>query len=420
MSRSSGGDGGGCTAQPAPAALASAAGCACATSTPRHGNDGAGCCAAASVAEVPPGSQSAPPPAVVNVAVLYATEGGAARARATELAVRLEVAGGFACSLHDCATFEPEALPTLPLALFVVSTHGAADAPFPPSAAFFFSWLRDAAADERVGSGWLAPTSFGVLGCCDSGYGARRANGAAKLLHATLRSLGGRALARVGAADDAAEDADAEVARWCDALVLNLRDPASAPPYGSAASDAASGGESESEGESELEDGEVRSGSEELEEGEISAAAGSDDGLDMEDIGTSGRAAGAKTGGRGGRARRGGPRPGAGASAAAAAAAVAAAAAAAAEPPAPREMVTTSTRASLVKQGYAVIGTHSGVKLCRCVRCPLSGRRSSPRLLLTHAHACALVGRALTAGGPRACCAAAGACSRPKRGSAGS
>jgi tRNA wybutosine-synthesizing protein 1 len=31
----------------------------------------------------------------------------------------------------------------------------------------------------------------------------------------------------------------------------------------------------------------------------------------------------------------------------------------------PREMVTTSLRDSLTKQGYRIVGTHSGVKLCR-------------------------------------------------------
>lgn len=31
----------------------------------------------------------------------------------------------------------------------------------------------------------------------------------------------------------------------------------------------------------------------------------------------------------------------------------------------PKEMVTTSLRESLTKQGYRIIGTHSGVKLCR-------------------------------------------------------
>jgi tRNA wybutosine-synthesizing protein 1 len=31
----------------------------------------------------------------------------------------------------------------------------------------------------------------------------------------------------------------------------------------------------------------------------------------------------------------------------------------------PREMVTSLLRESLTKQGYRIIGTHSGVKLCR-------------------------------------------------------
>jgi tRNA wybutosine-synthesizing protein 1 len=31
----------------------------------------------------------------------------------------------------------------------------------------------------------------------------------------------------------------------------------------------------------------------------------------------------------------------------------------------PKEMVTTLLRESLTKQGYRIVGTHSGVKLCR-------------------------------------------------------
>jgi len=31
----------------------------------------------------------------------------------------------------------------------------------------------------------------------------------------------------------------------------------------------------------------------------------------------------------------------------------------------PREMVTSLLRESLTKQGYRIVGTHSGVKLCR-------------------------------------------------------
>jgi tRNA wybutosine-synthesizing protein 1 len=31
----------------------------------------------------------------------------------------------------------------------------------------------------------------------------------------------------------------------------------------------------------------------------------------------------------------------------------------------PREMVTASLRENLTKQGYRIVGTHSGVKLCR-------------------------------------------------------
>lgn len=38
------------------------------------------------------------------------------------------------------------------------------------------------------------------------------------------------------------------------------------------------------------------------------------------------------------------------------------------------EMVTTMVRRSLVKQGYTIVGSHSGVKLCRWTKAMLRGR----------------------------------------------
>lgn len=41
---------------------------------------------------------------------------------------------------------------------------------------------------------------------------------------------------------------------------------------------------------------------------------------------------------------------------------------------APKEMLTTSLRQSLTKQGYKLIGSHSGVKICRWTKAMLRGR----------------------------------------------
>ena len=40
----------------------------------------------------------------------------------------------------------------------------------------------------------------------------------------------------------------------------------------------------------------------------------------------------------------------------------------------PKEMVTPQLRKTLTKQGYKIIGTHSGVKLCRWTKSMLRGR----------------------------------------------
>ena len=41
---------------------------------------------------------------------------------------------------------------------------------------------------------------------------------------------------------------------------------------------------------------------------------------------------------------------------------------------APKEMLTDSLRKSLTKQGYKLIGSHSGVKICRWTKAMLRGR----------------------------------------------
>ena len=42
----------------------------------------------------------------------------------------------------------------------------------------------------------------------------------------------------------------------------------------------------------------------------------------------------------------------------------------------PKEMVTPALRKSLTKQGYKIIGSHSGVKICRWTKAMMRGKQT--------------------------------------------
>ena len=47
----------------------------------------------------------------------------------------------------------------------------------------------------------------------------------------------------------------------------------------------------------------------------------------------------------------------------------------------PKEMVTAALRKSLTKQGYKIIGSHSGVKICRWTKAMMRGKQTLKKSL---------------------------------------
>jgi len=293
----------GVTAKPSAPAAAAAACPPAAASSPCCGSAGAGeaCC------------QSAPPApdALAACRVYFGSAGGTAERFARQLADRAAALGA-PLAVLDMRTAEPEAVASASCAVFVVSTY---DGGAPPAGCeWFCRSLAEAAVDERVGGAHLACTRVAVFGCANSAYGDEAFNRAARDLDASLSALGAPRMAPVGCADeDSAEHVAVQFERWMAALLPRLQ-----PEY--------SDGDESSEDES----------------GGSEVVAGSEDDLDMEDIGGSAVP----------RTRK----------------------AAAADAGEKKEMVTPKVRASLVKQGYRVLGSHSGVKLCRWTKSQLRGR----------------------------------------------
>ena len=213
----------------------------------------------------------------------------------------------------------------------------------------------------------LVNVKFAVFGCGNREYGAERFNAAARALDADLARLGGERVLRRADGDEASGRMEEQFHDWADRVAERLKpkdegattgDEASSkgnkpirsrrPERSSRASSRPPGGRSLPRGGT-REDDVTRGGSptsvgdgraydtDADEEGEDGAgedlSAGSEDDLDMEDIGGGSSASGER-----------------------------------------REMVTPRLRAALTKQGYKILGSHSGVKLCRWTKAQLRGR----------------------------------------------
>ena len=309
------------------------------------------------------------PPAVVGGKILFGSQTGTARRLAHKLASSLRSRHGVALDVADLARYDPEDLAREPVALVLISTYeGAGGEPVPPeSAAWFCRWARESSRDERYGMLHLVNVKFAVFGCGNREYGAERFNAAARALDADLARLGGERVLRRADGDEASGRMEEQFHDWADRVAERLkpkdegattgdeasskgnkpirsrrperssrassRPPAAAPSLGEgpAKDDVTRGGSPTSVGDGRAYDTDAD------EEGEDGAgedlSAGSEDDLDMEDIGGGSSASGER-----------------------------------------REMVTPRLRAALTKQGYKILGSHSGVKLCRWTKAQLRGR----------------------------------------------
>ncbi|KAL1189408.1 S-adenosyl-L-methionine-dependent tRNA 4-demethylwyosine synthase [Cardamine amara subsp. amara] len=235
------------------------------------------------------------------------------------------------CALNDIAfdlvdplSYEPEDLPKETRVLFIASTW---DGGKPPqNGEFLVNWLAESAEDFRVGSLLLSECKFAVFGVGSRAYGESY-NAVAKELSNRMKGLGGVEMIPVGEGDVDDGELDGAFQDWCDGVIRVLK------------------GGSVQETNAVSQNGAVENDLEYIDstddEDEDDDAEG---GLvDLEDI--AGKAPSRRNGVV--KVTKGDGK---------------------------KEMVTPVIRASLTKQGYKIIGSHSGVKICRWTKSQLRGR----------------------------------------------
>ncbi|XLR17628.1 hypothetical protein S83_010739 [Arachis hypogaea] len=257
--------------------------------------------------------------------ILFVSQTGTSKNLAQRLH-NLLASNGVVFDLVDAQSYEPEDLPKETIVLIVASTWE--DGNPPSGARFFATWLAESVKDFRVGALLLKGCRFGVFGVGSRAYG-ERFNAVAKGFVKQIRDLGGSEVVPLGEGDVDGGELDLDFEKWCEKVVGFLKGKVLENGVNGNLECGVYDSEEESEGESDLEEEEI---------------------VDLEDI--AGKvpprkktAAAAESNGNGNGKVNG-----------------------------QREMVTPVIRANLEKQGYKIIGSHSGVKICRWTKSQLRGR----------------------------------------------
>ncbi|KAL5780481.1 hypothetical protein ACOSQ2_011218 [Xanthoceras sorbifolium] len=230
--------------------------------------------------------------------------------------------------LVDPRNYEPEDLPKETLVLIVASTWD--DGKPPEAAKFFTDWLAESANDFRVGSLLLSRCKFAVFGVGSRAY-EKTFNVVARDVSKKMRELGAAEVLPVSEGDVDGGELDVVFEDWSKRVVAVLKGNED-DHVGNVSVESVVGMESD-----DFDDGDDDDDDEEEVESEM---------VDLEDIagkGPSRRSMNvAETNGK---VKDG-----------------------------KKDMVTPVIRASLEKQGYKIIGSHSGVKICRWTKSQLRGR----------------------------------------------
>jgi len=261
-----------------------------------------------------------------NVTIIYGSTTGKSAYFSTKLASKLDRLGLAANVLNaaDIGSNIEDQMKVVaggekPLLVVVISTY--TEGTPPESASWFYNWLSDMAGDFRVSHNMLVGLGYTVFGLGDSLY-TEHYNTVGRDVDRFLHQLQGDRVHPLGLGDENVSNSKAgsmegDFDAWSEKLVERLGEERS--------------GDNTDVVEEEEED---FSASEDESEAE-------NDIIDLEDIGKVIKKGKTK------------------------------------EPVnigEPKEMVTPMLRKSLTKQGYKIIGTHSGVKLCRWTKSMLRGR----------------------------------------------
>ncbi|KAK2172843.1 hypothetical protein NP493_925g02007 [Ridgeia piscesae] len=297
-----------------------------------------------------------------RVKIFYATQAG----RAKHLAESLQTAAGsrgLKTSLVDLRDYDPEdnlmeEVGQKSLCVFLISTYTDGDPP--QSASWFYKWLGESALDFRVSKTILQGLHFAVVALGSSAYQPDAFCKAGRNVDHWLDDLGAKRIMKVGILDDCSSAStsgglEADFVTWEENFwkvvhpATNMAKDDKPCCHGKGDSSCHGDGHDRTTYEVQYEDSS---------EDELSTDGGSDvddkdeqNGLvDVEDLGnimnkqkTANVGRKQKSGGKGTTAEA-------------------------------TEMITPVLRKNLEKQGYKLIGSHSGVKLCRWTKSMLRGR----------------------------------------------
>ncbi|KAI9343079.1 tRNA-yW synthesizing protein 1-like protein [Zopfochytrium polystomum] len=326
-----------------------------------------------------------PPPAVSSISIVYSTTDGSTKKLATtvfqkflssnldpSVSVHLihiaELDRG--ASIEDTAGANKDYLldklagPNSRVCFLLPTAEGGTA---PADAAWFFAWLEDARFDFRVPKSAFETLRFSVFGIGDSAYPREHVCGFSKRVDRYLRAMGAKEFRSCVFADLSAEDFADSFQQWADSVVelCTRASDSQRATVEKAAADAAD--VRDKEAEEDEEDGFSDDGADESALLPLEGDAESEAVLDLEDLGNvaSGIAAARAT-------RKDTSEEGC----------VAIVSGKRSRPAKrkldlsemTREMITPNLRKNLEKQGYKLIGSHSGVKMCRWTKSQLRGR----------------------------------------------
>ncbi|XP_041350562.1 S-adenosyl-L-methionine-dependent tRNA 4-demethylwyosine synthase TYW1-like [Gigantopelta aegis] len=296
--------------------------------------------------------------------IFYGTQTGNSKHFAEVLSEEVESLG-FESSCVDLSTYDPEDSLAEEgannyVCVFIISTY--AEGMPPEGAAWFYKWLQETATDFRVQKSLLNGTYFSVFGLGNSLY-PDSFNTVAKQVDQWFTELSATRIKEVGCGDENGKNGglDGDFTLWKKGLMKKLKRVLRGKDIHSCEGGACSGkcGCTKKEGDgpdkhcSSDEDGHSHSHSHsdhcESSDEEMTSKKPSSDVVDLEDLGKIMKLAKMtkETEVEDGEDNSSSE---------------------------PREMITPLLRQSLEKQGYRLIGSHSGVKLCRWTKSMLRGR----------------------------------------------
>ncbi|KAG0268833.1 S-adenosyl-L-methionine-dependent tRNA 4-demethylwyosine synthase [Actinomortierella ambigua] len=306
------------------------------------------------------------------IKVFFSTITGTARLFARQFSEAAVERGLPEPKLIDIVDYDTEDfLSETSLCVFILSTYNVEG----PND-WFLKWLEDTRFDWRVQKGALAKLKFAVFGLGDSAYGEVDFCNGPRLADKWLGQLGGQRVWPFGEGDKNADQGGA-YKMWNDALLVSLLDPSQSHAHEAYYSSDDENGPSASEHDDDDDDDDDNETKEDKEtklglptiDGADGGAGSEGEMVDVEDMGSMAikiklakeekaldeeayanrkvrakRAIGESKDGK------------------------------ALKPREVREMVSPLLYKSLTKQGYKIIGSHSGVKICRWTKSALRGR----------------------------------------------